>query len=59
MLQLDLNRNFPMPDAESAQLMMLKAECLLAARAISEAEKSTIVARAMAALEQPCAPCAA
>jgi hypothetical protein len=51
MPQLDLDRNFPMPDEVSAQLMVLKAECLRIAGAISEADKLTVVARALDRLE--------
>ena len=44
---LNLDSIFPMKDEASARLMMLKADCLRAAGLIDDAERQTIVTRAI------------
>ena len=52
MRDLDLARIFPMDDAASARLMIVKAECLLSAGVISEAAKQAVLARAKAVIAE-------
>jgi hypothetical protein len=52
MSELDIDRNFPMRDEASARLMIVKAECLLGARAISESQRLTVLGRALGILDQ-------
>ena len=51
---LNLNSIFPMKDEASARLMMLKADCLRAAGLIDDAERQTIVTRAISILAACC-----
>ena len=52
MRELDLARIFPMQDAASARLMIIKAECLRSAGLISEATKRTVLDRAKAIIDE-------
>jgi hypothetical protein len=56
MCELDLALIFPMDDAASARLMIVKAECLHSAGVISAAEKRTILDRAAAIIEESVRP---
>jgi hypothetical protein len=47
---LNLDSIFPMKDEASARLMMVKADCLRAAGLIDDAERQTIVTRAISIL---------
>ncbi len=53
-LQLNLDQIFPIKDAESARLAMLKANYLEAINVIDAAERQIIFARALAMLDTCC-----
>lgn len=50
---LDLNSLFPIKDAASARLMLIKARCLLEARLIDQADAAAVFSRANAMLFLP------
>ena len=52
-MQLDLNRIFPMQDPPSARLMRLKAFCLYRAGVLSEGERAAVARKAKAFIENP------
>jgi hypothetical protein len=47
-----LGRIFPMDDAASARLAIVKAECLRVAGVISTAEKAAVIERATVVIDQ-------
>lgn len=47
----DLDRIFPITDAASARFAIVKAECLHAARVISDAEKEAVLTRAKSVID--------
>lgn len=56
MRELDIALIFPMNDAASARLMIVKAECLHSAGVISAAEKRTILNGGAAIIEESTCP---
>jgi hypothetical protein len=55
----DIELNFPIKDAASAALMLVKADCLHKAGMINEAEKRCVHSRARTFLENATQPSAA